>query len=264
MMRRTLPESPRWLAGTGRTKEADRALQLFEGDPATITADRSQHNTRSPEHAQGHRLQTAKSGRPLDRLLSPPYRRRLAMMLIFHTFQTFGYYGFGTLAALVLVARGYDITSSLLYTALSFVGYPVGSALAVPLLKRYERKFLVIGSCAAMAGCGLLFATVDSVMLIVTFGFLTTAISNVFSNAYHVYQAEIFPTDVRATAVGGVYALSRLSSGALPFILLPVLDLHGPAAMFTVVLTALIITLSAVALVGPRTTWRSLEEINPT
>ena len=185
------------------------------------------------------------------------------MLVVFHTFQTFGYYGFGTLAALVLVARGYDVTSSLLYTALSFLGYPVGSVLAIPLLKHFERKHLVIASVAAMALCGWLFATVNTVALIVVFGFLTTAISNVFSNVYHVYQAEIFPTDVRATAVGWTYSLSRLSSGALPFILIPVLDDHGAGAMFSVVFIALAITIAAVAIVGPRTTWRSLEEINP-
>ncbi|MET0703932.1 MAG: MFS transporter, partial [Mycobacterium sp.] len=187
----------------------------------------------------------------------------LGMLAIFHVFQAFGYYGFGTLAALVLVSRGYDITSSLLFTALSYIGYPVGSALSVPLLKRFERKYLVITTIVAMAGFGLLFATVDNTVLIVVFGFLTTATSNVFSNVYHVYQAEIFPTDVRATAVGWTYSLSRLSSGALPFILIPVLDTYGAAAMFTVVLAALAIAVAVVAWIGPRTTRRNLEEINP-
>ena len=88
-------------------------------------------------------------------------------------------------------------------------------------------------------------------------------LSNVFSNAYHVYQAEIFPSDVRATAVGWTYSLSRLSSGALPFILIPTLDSYGAAAMFTVVLAALAATMALIALMGPRTTGRNLEEINP-
>jgi putative MFS transporter len=184
-------------------------------------------------------------------------------LAVFHVFQAFGYYGFGTLAALVLVSRGYDVTSSLLFTALSYIGYPVGSALSIPLLKWFERKYLVMVTIAAMAAFGLSFATVGNTALIVVFGFLTTATSNVFSNVYHVYQAEIFPTDVRATAVGWTYSLSRLSSGALPFILIPVLDEYGAAAMFTVVLVALAIAAAVVAWIGPRTTRRNLEEINP-
>ena len=77
------------------------------------------------------------------------------MLGVFHLFQPFGYYGFGTLAALVLVSRGYDVTSSLLFTALSFIGYPLGSLISVPLLKRFERKYLVMTSVVAMAFCGM-------------------------------------------------------------------------------------------------------------
>ena len=185
------------------------------------------------------------------------------MLAVFHVFQSFGYYGFGTLAALVLLSRGYTVTSSLLFTALSYLGYPIGSVLAIPLLKRFERKFLVMATVASMAAFGLLFATVGNSALVVLFGFLTTATSNVFSNVYHVYQAEIFPTDVRSTAVGLTYSLSRLSSGMLPFILLPVLDSHGAAAMFAVVVAALAVTIAVIGLIGPRTTGRNLEDINP-
>jgi len=115
------------------------------------------------------------------RLRLSPYRERLVMLCLFHIFQPFGYYGFGTLAALVLVSRGYDVTSSLLFTAVSYIGYPIGSLLSIPLLNRFERKYLVMASVAAMAVFGLLFATVPSSALIVVFGFLTTAMSNVFT-----------------------------------------------------------------------------------
>ena len=115
---------------------------------------------------------------------------------------------------------------------------------------------------AVMAASGVLFATVDA--LIVVFGLLITVSSNVFSNIYHVYQAEIFPSDVRATAVGWTYSVSRLSSAALPFILVPVLDNYGATAMFAAVLVALAATIAVIAPIGPRTTGKSLDAINPT
>jgi MFS family permease len=50
---------------------------------------------------------------------------------------------------------------------------------------------------------------------------------------------EIFPTVVRATASGACYGLSRLSSAAMPFVLLPVLDRWGAGPMFIVIALAL-------------------------
>jgi MFS transporter, putative metabolite:H+ symporter len=257
VLNRWLPESPRWLASVGRLEEAQRALNTFAAGSNVLAA---QIDTR-PAATRGSVTRPAQSA--LTQLRRAPYNRRVMMLTVFHLFQTYGYYGFGTLAALVLVSRGYDVTSSMLFSALSFLGYPLGSLMAIPLMARVERKFLLAGSIVAVAGFGLLFATQSSVVSIIVFGFLTTATSNVFSNVYHVYQAEIFPTTVRATAVGWTYSLSRLSSGAAPFVLIPILNHYGAGAMFAVVATALAIVIVAVLTLGPRTSRRSLEEINP-
>jgi MFS transporter, putative metabolite:H+ symporter len=258
-LRRGLPESPRWLAAVGRTEDARAALRVFTSGAASgYAADNGEEDDAAPCS------KPAQSASTLGRLRLSPYRQRLLMFGLFHLFQPFGYYGFGTLAVLVLVSRGYDLPSSLLFIAVSFIGYPVGSLISIPLLTRFERKYLIIVTVAVMAACGVLFATVHVHALIVVFGLMITASSNVFSNTYHVYQAEIFPSDVRATAVGWTYSLSRLSSAALPFILVPVLDNYGATAMFAAVLVALAASIAVIAQIGPRTKGLSVDEINPT
>jgi putative MFS transporter len=120
----------------------------------------------------------------------------------------------------------------------------------------------VVGSVLAIAVFGIAFGYAGSMTLILVFGFLYTATSNLFSNAFHIYQAEIFPTALRSTASSGTYSLSRLASGAMPFVLVPLLNSHGPAALFLVVAGALVVVAADIAVLGPRTTGRRLESVN--
>jgi putative MFS transporter len=162
----------------------------------------------------------------------------------------------------VLAAKGYSIVTSLTFTSLTFIGYPVGSALSLPLVERVDRRWLIVGAAALMSVFGLALGYASAPGVILTMGFLYTATSNVFSNALHIFQVEIFPTFARATAAGTAYGLSRLSTGAMPFVLVPVLDRWGPGAMFAVIAAALWIVIVDITLFAPKTTGRSLEAIS--
>jgi MFS transporter, putative metabolite:H+ symporter len=255
-VRTMLPESPRWLESRGRDAEAREVV-------ASVVA-RVAPGTPVPEPQTGQNRRSEEDARSVAdvlRIAFRDYRKRTVMLVIFQILQTVAYYGFGTLAPLVLVSKGFEVTQSLGYAALTFAGYPLGSLVSIPLVERFERKYLIIGSALGIGVCGIVFAAADNVVVIVVAGFLLTAVSNVFSNAFHIYQAEIFPTAIRSTASGICYSLSRATSTVLPFVAVPALAALGPVAVFSGSAVLIVALCLDVGLLGPRSTGLRLEEV---
>lgn len=252
-MRRSLPESPRWYEIRGDARRADEETTKIEQ-----AACAELHLSELPEPEPVEVAPTRKAR--LTEIFEPPYGRRSLMLWIFQFFQTVGYYGFGTLAPLVLKAKGYTIVDSLGFTAIIYLGYPLGSAVSIPIMERFERKHLIIATALLMGALGITFGFAATTWLILAAGFLLTATSNVFSNSFHIYQAEIFPTRIRATAVGAAYSLSRLSGAILPFISVAVLDHLGASAVFIGSAAIMLLISLDVALLGPRSTGMRLED----
>jgi MFS transporter, putative metabolite:H+ symporter len=244
-----LPESPRWLAMVGRYNEADQVVRKLEMGSGV----------ESPEQPIKTTYVAAKKQTiPFATIFEKQYIKLTLMMYVFQILQAVGYYGFGTLSPLILAAKGYTITTSLLFIALSFIGYPLGSLLAVPLVERIHRKWLIVITAFGMATFGIMFGMSETPIFIILGGFFFTIFGNIFTSTFNVFQAEIFPTKIRATASGSAYSLSRITSGLLPFILLPILNQSGAATVFYIIAGAMIILILDISILAPKTTGKSL------
>jgi putative MFS transporter len=244
MIRSRVPESPRWLAEHGRAAEADRIVGELEAavGPGPVPT------------APAPAAEAPDSNRPR-------YGRVIAMLIVFQFFQTIGFYGFGNWLPTLLAARGVSVVHSLQYSFAIAIAYPAGPLLCLLFADRFEAKWQIVVSALGVAGFGLLFAGQSSPAGVVLCGILVTFSNCAMSYAYHAYQTELFPTRIRARAVGFCYSWSRLSTVFSSFMIAFFLGKFGATGVFVFIAASMAVVALVIGGFGPRTRGRSLEEI---
>ena len=162
----------------------------------------------------------------------------------------------------LLVARGIGVTDSLFYTVLITIAAPFGPFLGFFMGDRIERKFMIVGCAAIIACAGLVFAASSMPAILILAGVTLTTFQNMLSYSYHAYQTELFPTRIRAKAVGFVYSFSRMSQIANAFVIAFVLQKFGGSAVFILIAFAYAMVIVTIGGFGPRTSGRALESIS--
>jgi MFS transporter, putative metabolite:H+ symporter len=253
-IRRNLPESPRWLAQHGRIADAERILDDLEGRVRAETA----RDLPPPQAVAGEAEHRAGAW---TEMWNETYRGRTIMLVVFQLVQTVGYYGFSSWVPALLISQGVDVTRSLAYTFIIAVAAPIGPLIGYFFADRFERKWQIAWAAIGMAAFGLLFAQQASAPTVIVCGLLVTLCGNWFSFAFHAYQSELYPTRIRAQAVGFVYSWSRFSAIFSGFIIAFFLGRYGTIGVFGFIAGAMVFVFIIVGAFGPPVTKRRLEAI---
>ncbi|WP_462381470.1 MFS transporter [Pseudomonas sp. Marseille-QA0892] len=253
-LRRRLPESPRWLAQHGRFDEADAVLRPIEERVAAETG-------KALPSPKAEIFGVSTKGRFAD-IWSPLYRKRTLMLIVFNIFQAIGFFGFGNWLPKLISGQGVSVTHSLGYAFVITLAYPLGSLFCMKVTSRFENKWQIVCSALCTVIFGTLFAFQSHPLWLTLCGVMITFSNAWLTYSYHGYQTELFPTHIRARAVGFCYSFSRLSTVFSSVVIGLFLESFGTPGVVVFIVVSMLIVMFTIGVFGPRTQGLALERIN--
>jgi len=256
VLRRAMPESPRWLMTNNQREKAEKIIEeIKEKYSLDYTKDLSA-------------IEPERRGK-ISELLGRTYRRRTLFSWIPWFFMDIGVYGVGISIPYMLVTIGFkgntliDRVNSILGTIFLDVFIVVGFIVAILVIERIGRIRLQELGFIGMALAALSLAIGYSYGLMVIIGAL--AFYLFFENAgpnvtTWVIPTEIFPTRLRATAQGSSSAVSRLGAVLGTFTFPVFVFLYGWSSTFLAISIFMFIGLAFTMILGTEPKGLALED----
>ncbi len=257
VVRRSIPESPRWLAEHGQVERAEAVMQQIE--------QRVQASYGKPL-PKPNVIKVEPPGRrwyiTFFELWSGRYFKRTVMLWLVWFFALLGYYGLTTWLSALLQQSGYPVTKSVYYTILiSLAGVPgfLASSWLIEILGRKPTLiFMLLGGAVA----AYFYGNAADQQQLVAFGLAMQFCLFGMWSVLYAYTPELYSTRARATGAGFASAIGRIGSLLGPFLVGSfVLPTFGQTGVFSCGAGAFVLAALSVLLFGEETKGRLLEDI---
>lgn len=249
MARRRLPESPRWLAQHGSLERAAQIVDAME-KRSGVQAKPLMHSSTDAVPVD---VAPSSNAAASQNLFAPVWRSRVVMLTLANVFSTIGYYGLGSWLPTLLAAQGHGIAKSYEFNFYISLCFPLCPLLFMLFADKIERKWQLAGATFASAVLGVAFGHQTQSIAIVLFGLGVTVSNLLIAYSMHTYGAELFPSTIRARAVGFVYSWGRLATVFSSLLIGYLLQTGGTNVVFAFLAACFVAVSLLVAVLGPRT-----------
>lgn len=255
-VRVAMPESVRYLLSRGRVEEAERTVAKIEQEAA-------KEGPLAPVAPVAATPVVENQGVTVFELLTPERRKRTLLLWTVSFGFLWASNGIIFMLPTILVQRGFPLTQILIFLLVQALAACVGYTACGFLIDRYGRRPVLFLYYFVGAAFHLWFAEATGLWIYVAIAAVGWVNPGVYGSS-GIYVSELYPTHLRATAVGWFFGIGRIGSFLAPMVV--GFMLHYGAGAYVLHTFAFSFLMAAIALwfVGIETKDRSLEQITAT